>query len=221
VSAYEVRRIADLESIAVAGVNWRPIRRALGISAYGINAYTGDEGEHVVEEHTEETLGHEEVYVVIAGSARFTLGADEHTVRAGAFVYLRDPRTRRGAVALENGTTVLAIGGKPGEAYEPSAWEWDFASAPFRESKDYARGLEILHEGLAAKGDHFVLHYQVACFEALLGNRPGAIEHLRRAAELDERTRRWMHTDEDLESLRDDPEFLAIAGEPEPPGEGT
>jgi hypothetical protein len=218
VSAYEVHRIDDLDSITVAGVNWRPIRRALGIRAYGINAYTGNEGEHVVEEHTEETLGHEEVYVVVTGSARFTLGEDEHDVAAGAFVYLRDPKTKRGAVALENGTTVLAVGGKPGEAYEPSAWEWDFAAAPFRESKDYARGLEIVREGLAAKPT-FVTHYQVACFEALLGNRDGALEHLRRAAELDPRTRRWMHTDEDLVSLRGDPEFLAIAGEPEPAGE--
>jgi hypothetical protein len=33
VSAYEVHRIDELESIAVAGVNWRPIRRRLGIRA--------------------------------------------------------------------------------------------------------------------------------------------------------------------------------------------
>jgi mannose-6-phosphate isomerase-like protein (cupin superfamily) len=220
-SAYEVRRIDELESIAVAGVNWRPIRRALGIRAYGINAYTGNEGEHVVEEHTEGDLGHEEVYVVITGSARFTLGDDEHDVAAGAFVYLRDPNTRRVAVALENGTTVLAVGGKPGEAYEPSAWEWDFAAAPFRDRKDYARGLAIVREGLAAKPDSGVMHYQVACFEALLGDRDGALEHLRRAAELDLRARRWMRTDDDLDSLRGDPEFLAIAGEPEPPGESA
>ena len=62
-SAYEVRRIEELEKIPVADadVNWRPIRRPLGIRAFGINAYTADEGTHVVEEHTETQLQHEEV----------------------------------------------------------------------------------------------------------------------------------------------------------------
>ena len=50
-SAYEVRRFDELEEVPVkrAGINWRPIRRPLGITAFGINAYTGHEGEHVVE----------------------------------------------------------------------------------------------------------------------------------------------------------------------------
>jgi hypothetical protein len=41
-SAYEVHRIDDLEKIPVTGadINWRPIRRPLGIRAFGINAYT-------------------------------------------------------------------------------------------------------------------------------------------------------------------------------------
>ncbi len=84
-SAYEVRRIDDLEQIPIAGadINWRPIRRPLGIRAFGINAYTADEGKHVVEEHSETQLEHEEVYVVLTGRARFSLGDDEVEVAAG------------------------------------------------------------------------------------------------------------------------------------------
>ena len=47
-----------------------PVRRTFGITAFGINAYTAKTGEHVVEEHDESRLGHEEVYAVIAGRAR-------------------------------------------------------------------------------------------------------------------------------------------------------
>src|SRR4029453_9800325 len=62
-SAYEVRRIDELDEgpVARAGIVWRPIRRPLGITAFGINAYMGKEGEHVVEEHDESQLGHREV----------------------------------------------------------------------------------------------------------------------------------------------------------------
>ena len=63
---YSVLDLDEIEPIAVAGVHWKPLRRTLGIDAFGINAYTAVEaGEHVVENHTEEALGHQEVYVVV------------------------------------------------------------------------------------------------------------------------------------------------------------
>jgi tetratricopeptide (TPR) repeat protein len=211
-SAYEVRRIDELEAIPIsgAGITWRPIRRPLGIRAFGINAYTADEGQQVVEEHTEGSLRHEEVYVVISGRARFTLGEEQVEVPARAFVYLRDPDTKRGAVAVEDGTTVLAVGGRPGEAYEPSAWEWWFAAEPHRQRGDHEGALAVVAEGLEHKPDHPVLLYNVACYEALTGRRDDALAHLKRAAELDSRVVEWARKDEDFASLRDDPDFRAL-----------
>ena len=219
-SAYEIRRIDELDSISAAGVNWRPIRRELGITAFGINAYTGDVGEHVVEEHTEKTLGHEEVYVVVSGRATFTLGDDEVDVPAGAFVYLRDPQTRRGAVAAENATTVLAVGGKPG-AHEASGWEWSFAATPARDRGDYEGALATIREGLGERPGAVYLLYDVACYEALLGRREDALRHLREVLDEVPRLREHAARDEDFASLRDDPEFLAITGEPDAGGERT
>jgi quercetin dioxygenase-like cupin family protein len=210
---YEVRRVAELEEIPVpgAGVRWRPIRRLLGIRAFGINAYTAAEGEHVVEEHSEESLGQEEVYVVLAGRARFTLGdGDEVEAEPGTIVYLREPSLRREAVALEDGTTVLAVGGKPGEAFEPSPWEWWFAASPHRARGDYAKGLEIVREGLAERPEHPVLSFQVACYEALCGNADEAFERLRFAVENDPGTAEWAREHPALESLRDDPRFAEL-----------
>lgn len=215
-SAYEVRRFDELDEVPVkrAGINWRPIRRPLGITAFGINAYTGNDGEHVVEVHDEGQLGHEEVYVVTEGRARFTLGGDEVDVDAGGFVFLRDPHTERGAVALEDGTTVLAVGGKPGQ-HEPSAWEWFFAAAPARDRGDYEEALAIIDEGLEHKPDHPALLYNLARYELLLGRPADALPHLRTALEAEPLLVELAAKDDDFASLRDEPEFLAITGQVE------
>ena len=227
-SAYEVRRVDEFDPISVPGadINWRPIRRTLGIRAFGVNAYSGDVGKHVVEEHTERGLLHEEVYVVLSGRARFTLGEDELDAGPGTLVYLRDPMTKRGAVALEDGTTVLAIGGKPGDAYEPSGWEWSFATSPLRERGDYEGALRLVREGLAQRTpgledrpDYGWLMYDAACYEALLGRRDDALTNLREAVAREPRIAEQARRDEDFASLHDDPEFLAITGQPDAAGE--
>jgi mannose-6-phosphate isomerase-like protein (cupin superfamily) len=62
----------------------------VGITAFGINAYTGAEaGQDVVEEHTEERLGHEQLYVVVSGRATFVLDGEEVDASAGSAEALR------------------------------------------------------------------------------------------------------------------------------------
>jgi hypothetical protein len=222
-SAYEVMRIDEFPALELSELNmtWRPVRRTLGITAFGMNAYTGDTGRHVVEPHNESLPGQEEVYVVLRGLARFTLGEDEVVAEPGTLVYLRDPDTKREAVALEDGTTVLAVGGKPGEAYQPSAWEWWFAAAPLRDRGDLVGALAIVQDGLEQQPDHPIMLYQIACYESLLGRRSDALEHLRRAVAGLSRTREWARKDDDFVSLRDDPEFLVITGQAEAAGSST
>ena len=73
---WESAHLSEFESLKGPGtLRWSPGRRRFGITAFGINAYTAAEaGQDVVEEHTETTLGHEELYTVVAGHATFTLG---------------------------------------------------------------------------------------------------------------------------------------------------
>jgi hypothetical protein len=223
VSAYEITRIDEVEPIDLSGLNmtWRPIRRTLGITAFGMNAYTGDAGRHVVEPHTEGALRHEEVYVILSGLARFTLGEDEVVAGPGTLVYVRDPDTKRGAVALEDGTTVLAIGGRPGKAYEPSASERSIAAAPLRRRSNLEGVLASIREYLQHKPDHPGMLYEVACYEAVLGRRDDALASLRRATEGDPRTAEWARGNEVFASLKDDPEFLLITGQAETRGPGA
>src|SRR5437879_128504 len=142
-SGYEVAHVDELEELPVNDGEfvWRPVRQRFGISAFGTNAYTARAGQRVVEEH-EEKDGHEEMYVVLRGRATFTLGDDEVDAPAGTLVFVQ-PGTKRGAIAAEDGTAVLAVGAKPGIVFEPSAWEDIFAAFSVAEQGDVdtARGL--------------------------------------------------------------------------------
>jgi mannose-6-phosphate isomerase-like protein (cupin superfamily) len=201
-------RLDEIEPIPVVGgkLLWRPVRRTLDVGAFGINAYVApNSGDDVVEEHTEGTLRHEEVYVVLAGRATFTLDDDTLDAPAGTVVFVRDPAVKRHARAEEPGTTVLAVGGPRGSAYEPSSWEDSFAAERHRAAGNFGAYADELEEALARRPDHPATLYNAACAEALAGRRTEALEHLGRALELKPEWVEMANEDDDLISLRDDP----------------
>lgn len=205
-----VIRLDEVDSISVAGVNWLPLRRALGATGFGIAAFTaGQAGEHLIEPHDETSGGaggHEEVYVVIAGRARFTLGDEELDAPAGTLV--RVPvGLHRSALAEEAATTVLAIGGVPGAALPPSAYEYWFLAEPAYRAGDYERAIEIASQGLADYPDHPSLRYQLACYCSLAGRGDEAMEHLGAAFAANPETRNWARRDSDLDPIRNRPDY--------------
>lgn len=186
---------------------WRPLRATLGVRAFGVNAYTGPAaGDLVVEEHDETGSGaggHEELYVVVGGRARFTVDGEELDAPAGTCVFLPDPAVVRAAVAAEPNTTVLAIGGAVGEPYRVSPWEYFFRAQPHAEAGDWERAAAVAAEGLEEHPDSASLLYNLACFEARAGRLDDAMGHLRAAASAAPDTvREWAAEDPDLDALR-------------------
>jgi tetratricopeptide (TPR) repeat protein len=202
-------RLDEIEPISVAGgLLWRPLRRTLGIEAFGINAYVApNAGDDVVEQHRESRLQHEEVYLVLTGRATFTLDEETFDAPAGTVVFVRDPEVERSARAEEPGTSVLAVGGKPGEPYTPSAWELYFYSERFRVNEDWDSAIAYLEQGLADYPDHPGVVYSLACYEALAGRSGAALAHLQRAIEIDPSIVRYVEGDSDLDSIRSMPGF--------------
>ena len=201
-SSYRVVKIDDLDRIPVEhGLEWRPIRRRLGIRAFGMNAYTAEKvGDVVVEEHKEGS-GHEEVYVVVSGLARFTIDGDELDAPAGTIVFLPDPGALRSATSQEAGTTVLAVGGWPDRAFEPSGWEWRFEAEPLSAAGRHDEALAIMQDALDQFGESGPGLYHVARFEARAGRTDNAAAHIKRALELNPEFREYAEKDADLAPL--------------------
>jgi quercetin dioxygenase-like cupin family protein len=181
---------------------YRPIRRALGVSAFGVNAWSADEG-WLIEPHDEARTRDEELYLVLSGRASFVVDGETLDAPAGTLV-LVPPDAHRSATASEPGTTVLAVGAREGAAGPVSPWEYWRTAQPAYDAGDFARAYEVASEGLAEHPDHGALHYQLACFAARDGRLAVAREHLERAFAGDPRTREWAAGDDDLAALRTD-----------------
>jgi tetratricopeptide (TPR) repeat protein len=190
-------------------LTWRPVRLTLGIEAFGTNAYTADEaGVDVVEPHTESPqLGHQELYFVARGHAKFILDGEEHDAPAGTYVFVPDTSTHRHAIAEEPGTTVLSFGGPP--VFKPSAWEWTFRASHLKKT-DSEAARKLLEEGLEAWPESPSIYWELGCWEAVYGDKDAAIDWLRKALQQEPRMQEYLLTDEDLLSLREKPEFQAL-----------
>lgn len=106
---------------------WRAVRRHFGIGSFGIAAYEAQAaGDGLVGDHTEIDTRHEELFFVAAGRAAIRVGGETVDAPVGTFVYVPDPEVVRGATALAPGTTLVAVGGEPGKAFEVSAWEQEY-----------------------------------------------------------------------------------------------
>lgn len=150
---------------------------------------------------------------MISGRATFMVDGEEHDAPTGTLVHCT-PGTLRGAIAAEPGTTVLGIGAKQGEIFQPSGWEWVFAGVALLEQGDEEGARRELEAGIAANPGAWQGPFNLACIEARLGNREAAFEQLERAAQLDpEAVAKYAPSDEDFASIREDPRFLAITGQ--------
>jgi tetratricopeptide (TPR) repeat protein len=213
-TGWESVRFDELDSIPLfEGIVWHPVRRRLGVRAFGINAYTSEEpGQLVIEEHDESgggAGGHEEVYVVVSGRATFTLGGETLDAPAGTLVFISHPAVKRKAVAVEEGTLVLAIGAQPGVPYEPSAWEWYFAAMPAFRAERWDEAIELMEEGLAERPGHPAILYNLACAESRAGRPLEAITHLQAALQADPKYADRAREDPDFDPIRREPGFPA------------
>ena len=210
-AAWEKAHLSEIEAIPVPEtLQWTPLRRHFEIQAFGVNAYTAAEtGQEVVERHTEDVREHEELYVVIAGHATFELNGEELDAPAGTAVFVRDPSVERYAVAVEPETTVLALGGKPGVAFSPAAWEYVFVARTLAERGELDAAIAELEHGLDVLPGHPAVLYWLARTEAGMGRADDALGHLAKAVAEREELRQQAREDDAFASIRDDPRFPA------------
>jgi mannose-6-phosphate isomerase-like protein (cupin superfamily) len=208
-SGYEVAHLDEIEETTDGREPWRPVRQHFGITSFGVNAWTGHAaGDRIINEHDEKDEN-EELYVVLQGRAVFELDGERVDAPAGTLVFVR-PGVKRTAFAEEPETTIIALGGTPGEVYEPDGWEVWAPLNPAYQAGEYAEVADRGRALLETHPEYPGLFYNVACCESLAGRTADAIEHLGRAIEMSERSRALAKDDSDFDPIRDEPAFKEL-----------
>ena len=210
-SGYTVTQLNEIDEISDGRCPFRPVRHHFGIMSFGVNTWTAKAaGDRIINEH-DEAEEHEELYLVQSGHATFELDGERVDAPAGTFVFA-SPGVKRTAFAEKPETTVVAIGGTPGQVYEPSGFEIWAPLSRLYEAGEYAKAADLGRELAEAHPGYAGLFYNVACCESLAGRTTDAIEHLRRAIERSERFRSFAAGDSDFDPIRADPAFKKLVG---------
>jgi tetratricopeptide (TPR) repeat protein len=212
VNGYAVAHLDEIDEISDGRCPWRPVRHHFGITAFGVNAWTArDAGDRIINEHdeAEEQDLQEELYLVQWGRATFELDGERVDAPAGTLVFAR-PGVKRTAFAEESGTTIVALGGTPGKAYEPHGGEIWMPLHHLYEAGKYAEAADRGRELIEAHPEYAGPLYNLACCESLAGRTAEAIEHLRLAIDRAERFRPLAAEDSDFDPIRDEPAFKEL-----------
>src|SRR4051812_45496799 len=210
-TSYAVARLDEIDEVDDGREPFRPVRHHFGITSFGVTAWTArGEGDRIINEHDEsEPEGAEELYLVVRGRAVFELDGDRVAAPAGTFVFA-PPGVKRTAFAEEPQTTVLALGGTPGKAYEPDGWELWAPLNPLYEAGEYAEAADRGRQLVAAHPQYSGLLYTLACSGSPAGRAVDALDPLGRAIDRSESCRSYAKEDSDFDPIRDEPGFKEL-----------
>jgi hypothetical protein len=210
-AGYAVAHLDQIEELDDAGSHYRPIRHHLGITAFGVTAWTGHAaGDIVINPHDEgDPTADQELFLVLRGRAVLEIDGDRVDAPSGTLVAV-PPRASRTATAVEPGTMLLAIEGSPGKAYDARGWELWAPLAPLYFSGEYAVVADRLGVLVEENQQYPMLVFNLACCEARCGRAQEALAHLRVAVEMSEEFRQAARDDSDLDPIRDEPAFQQL-----------
>jgi len=210
-AGYAVAHLDQIEEFTDAGSHYRPIRHQLGITAFGVTAWTAHAaGDIVINPHDEgDPTADQELFLVLRGHAVFEIDGDQVDGPTGTLVSV-PPRTTRTASAVENGTMIIAIEGSPGKAYDARGWELWAPLAPLYQSGEYAAVADRLGAIVEGTPQYPMLFFNLACCESQCGKTNEALDHLRVAVELSEEFRQAAREDSDLDPIRDEAAFQQL-----------
>jgi len=211
-AVYKVGHLDDLDYYGYKETLTGRVRHELGITAFGVNAWLGENaGDRVIPEHAEDQEGdQDELYVVVRGRARFEVNDDKFDAPPGTLVYIPAGPTRRTAFAEQPRTMVLAVGATAGKAYEAHGWElWGRVHDLFQ-AGDYEGVIAKGRETIEANPQYGMPLYNLACAESLGGHPDDAIRHLGMAIERWEGARELARKDSDFDPIRGEPAFREL-----------
>jgi mannose-6-phosphate isomerase-like protein (cupin superfamily) len=101
--------------------NWLLVRRALGLTAFGMNMVDIAPGERIPE-HDETGRDQEEVFIALSGDATMVIDDEEHPLREGSFARIDTHVKRTVANTGSEPIRVLICSAPRNSGYEPMGW---------------------------------------------------------------------------------------------------
>jgi tetratricopeptide (TPR) repeat protein len=213
VTTFSSIRLDDAFAAGEGDRRYARLRRELGVQSFDIRALKVLDGDELLSEHDELGPGsdaHEKVWVVLSGHAVFTIDGEEIDAPAGTVVHVPVPEAKRSAVAREPGTTLLGIGGRPGEPYRETPGEAMADFYPLHGEGEHEHAADVCRQVLTRYPGNPLALFNLGCCEALLGRKDDAIAHVREAVDAAPSLRENARTDTDLDSLRAEPAFVDL-----------
>ena len=139
-STYKVAHLDEIDEITDGRCPWRPVRQHFGITSFGVNAWTAREaGDRIINEHDEDEASTRSSTSSSAAARRSSSTASGSTRPPGTFVFAR-PGVKRTAFAEEPGTTIIALGGTPGQGVRAERLGGLGAAQPALRGRQVRRG---------------------------------------------------------------------------------
>jgi hypothetical protein len=174
-SGYAIAHLDEINELLDGSCRFRPVRLHFGITSFGVTTWTARAaGDRIINEHDEEDAGSDRGALPRDAWAR-GIRADGDRVDAPAGTVVFSPSgVKRTAFAEEAGTTIIALDGTPGNAYEPRGWELWAPLVPLYEAGEYAEVADRLRVLVDAPPQYALLFYNLACCESLTGRAADA-----------------------------------------------
>ncbi len=125
-----VKRIEDFE--AIFGGGFRRARAGLGVSSFGLAVIDLPPDFTVYPDHDQSHDNQEEVYTLLSGRATLRVGGpggEEHSLEPGVWIRV-GPAEKRKIITADEPARVLAVGGSPGQAYDPPDFSEEGGAMP-------------------------------------------------------------------------------------------
>lgn len=114
---YTVKRIGEMEAIYRGA--FKRARAELGVSSFGMQVIDMPPNVDQYPEHDHVENGQEEVFVVMSGAGEIEIDGERIPIDPETIVRV-GPAAKRKLLTTDQSIRVLALGGVPGQPYEPS-----------------------------------------------------------------------------------------------------
>lgn len=136
-AGYKIVDIDDIEAIAFG--TFRRARAALDVESFGIQVLDLPPNIDAYPEHDHSHDGQEEVYIVMRGTGEIEIDGERHPLQPDTMVSVK-AGIKRKLWPGDEGMRIVALGGKPGQAYSVQGYTELGAEDPFADGDLTAPG---------------------------------------------------------------------------------